>query len=365
MNKQFEEFLCEEYCKAAKDEVPISEWLAVGCLPSVLIVIEGFEDRALGILRFLSLKRCKVKSVILGRYSREETENAANRTEFEQLCGAISVNPVSIRKVDDSGDWVSKIVSEARGESIFIDISGASNAHIFNVINAAASGSGDVQIGYTDAKIYWPTHKDWKELKKSVTASQEITKKADIAPWLFGTEHSVRVLRNHEGFDDVGSEKALVAFLPFKAARLQALIGDDEYVDYMFLCPRPRMGENKWRVKACQEANSAVIGTSPVFEVNAFGYKNTVLELMNLLFRETGLILRSNIHMAPLGSKIQTVGSWVFCVLVPSITVKVSSPKFHFAKAYSSGTGASFVIPLLKPLKFREELLETIKASYK
>jgi hypothetical protein len=68
-----------------------------------------------------------------------------------------------------------------------------------------------------------------------------------------------------------------------------------------------------------------------------------------LLFSTDALLKRYNVHMAILGSKLQTVGCWALSRVISSITVITSVPQKYYAEAFSEGVGRSWVFKLTKP----------------
>src|SRR5208337_830209 len=85
---------------------------------------------------------------------------------------------------------------------------------------------------------------------------------------------------------------------------------------------------------------------SSIEEISTFGYRNTVDKLGKLLFRDDSLLWKYDVHFAADGSKLQTIGCWVFSRAVPSITMITSVPKHYYKKAFSRGIGPSWVFPL-------------------
>jgi hypothetical protein len=115
------------------------------------------------------------------------------------------------------------------------------------------------------------------------------------------------------------------------------------------LAGRPRLNENKWRLDALKEINSHITHDADVQDISTFSYLNTIEELSKILFVDPFLLQDYNVHIAILGSKLQTIGSWVISSLVRSITVVTSIPSTYFPESFSEGKGESWVIKLELP----------------
>ena len=67
------------------------------------------------------------------------------------------------------------------------------------------------------------------------------------------------------------------------------------------------------------------------------------------MLSEESLLWKYDVHMAILGSKLQTVACWVFSRIVRSITVVTSVPTQYHPEAFSEGIGQSWVFTLAYP----------------
>jgi hypothetical protein len=171
----------------------------------------------------------------------------------------------------------------------------------------------------------------------------------DDEPWLFGHEHRVALVPNHEGYDCAGASRLLIAYLPFKCARLAAVLGVEDYSKFLFLAGRPRLPVNDWRFEALKKINEPITRDWPIVEMRTFDYRAAFEQLTGLLFDERAYIEEADIHLAILGSKLQTVACWALSTIVRSITVVTSIPLRYYPKAFSEGIGESWVFELTRP----------------
>ncbi len=354
--QDFEFAKCIDYVKKAAKEQVFEEWLPILSQPVSLILVEGFEERSTGILEKIARAGIKARSIILGRYAANRPANEKYRDKFESLANKVSEK--GLRPVDDHNDGL--LVDHALGyvetSSILIDITGMSNRGLFGALDSAAaavSSGHDVFVGYSEAMGYWPKLRDWEQLKQDLKGniSKNIAEIVNHKPWLFGYEQRVELVLGHEGYDSPGHGRALIGFLPYKPARLAAIIGQENYSEIIFVAGRPRLPEKEWRLSALKEMNSPLIGDWTVTEMSTFSYLNAVKDIAKLLFEEPALLRKYNVHIAILGSKLQTVGCWVVSSIVKSATMITSIPATYFPESFSDGIGASWVFKLLPPCK--------------
>src|SRR5205823_2017823 len=115
---------------------------------------------------------------------------------------------------------------------------------------------------------------DWERLQRRVSGGGEaLSREFDRMPWLQGYQHCVKLVPGHEGYDSVGNNRALLAFLPFKSARLAAVLSAEDYSDFLFLALKPRFPENLWRLEALKKINAPIIKDWPVEDISAFDYR--------------------------------------------------------------------------------------------
>jgi len=355
--QDFEFAKCIDYANHAPEEQVFEDWLSsnVG-QPMTLFLVEGFEERSTGILQKIAQAGMKVSSIILGRYVDNLPLNAKYRERFERLAGKVSEKPPRIMDNRNDGLWVEHALSLVDTPRILIDITGMSNRGLFGALDSATTAvtSGrDVFVGYSEANEYWPKLSDWQQLKQDLkgNTNKTISELVDSKPWLFGHEHHVELVTCHEGYDSPGHGRALIGFLPFKPARLAAILGLENYSEAIFVAGLPRLHENQWRMSALREMNLPLTGNWIVEEISTFSYLSAVKSIATLLFVKPGLLHAYNVHIAILGSKLQTVGCWIVSSIVRSITMITSIPTTYFPESFSDGIGASWVFKLLPPCK--------------
>jgi hypothetical protein len=340
--------LCEAYLRLTQDERLLDNYAPEVFVGTTLLIAEGFEERCLGVLQTLKRRGALLDAIVIGRYEGAEDLNSEYRARLEELAQEVAPNrwrPVANR---NDGEWVSEAIQAATG-SVILDITSLSSRAMFPSLDMAASTDRHVRIAYTEAKDYWPKRAEWKRVKRGLKVHESLAELVDKQPWLFSYEHRVELIRGHEGYDAAGTGRALVAFLPYKCARLAAVLAQEDYADFVFIAGTPPNVRNAWRVDALKEINESLTKRWPVIEMSTFGYRTALRDLTNVLLHEESLLWKYDVHLAALGSKLQTVASWMLSCFVPSITMIASVPSRYYREAFSEGIGNSWSFDLISP----------------
>jgi hypothetical protein len=278
--------------------------------------------------------------------------NLRYREQYATLAEAIAPGRWHTVTIGESENWISDVLGSVDTNEIAVDITGLSNRSLFCTLDALSADSRTSFIGYSEAAHYRPKYDEWLALKaeaaEHVSDPSLLAQKMDEREWLYGGEHRVVHIPGHEGYDVAGA-CALVAFLPFKPARLAAILARREYSDYLFVAGRPRLPENLWRLEAQKTINASLTKSWAVCDMSTFGYRAAMLELAQPLFSDDGLLHRYDVHLAPLGSKLQTVACWIVSRLCRSLTVLSCVPGRYFPSAFSEGTGNTWYFPFRAP----------------
>lgn len=316
-----------------------------------MIVTQGFEERSLGILEDLAKNNVRIPRVVINRYASKKDDNTNDKYQARFETAAEKVSPGNWRIVENDldGHWVHAALKHIGTDEVIFDITAISNRGLFSALDSIANSGRRVYIAYTEANEYWPKEAGWKQLSKELSGHQTLAELIDAKPWLSGHAHRVELIPGHEGYDSVGSGRALIGFLPFKCARLAAVLGEEDYEEFLFIVGKPRLRKNLWRLTALKKINENLTKSWPIKTMGTFGHRKTLTQLSNLLFQDNSLLAQYNVHLAIMGSKLQTVGCWILSSLVPSITIVTSVPSRYYPEAFSDGVGAKWIFPLLPP----------------
>ena len=341
--------LCRRYLALCEGEVLVSSMEPEFWKSCTLLVVQGFEERSVGLLEALVGERIKVRRIVIAKYSAVDIENLRFEDRFISAGFAASELPPTEVVTNNDGEWITPFLVDSPTTRIVVDITGVSNRAMFYVLDKLASCDMEVHLAYTEAGEYWPTMSAWNAVKESLEPGGSFSEKVDDLPWLFGHQHRHELVLNHEGHDSAGSQRAIVAFLAYKAARLAALIGIEEYSEFLFIAGVPRLDENRWRLNALKEINTDLIQDHQVVEMLTFDYRNALQQLAGVLFDNPGLMRKYDVHLAILGSKLQSVACWALSSLIPSLTVVTSAPTKYYPDAFSQGIGNTWIFRLVSP----------------
>lgn len=341
--------ICLDFLSKSENEKSFNVWLSELSTSCSLILAEGFEKRSLGLLKLFEKSAVRLEGLVIGRYTADHDLNKEYRLELEKTASTVAPNRWKVIDNHNDGLWIKEAFCCLDSETIILDITSMSNKGLFGCLDAALSSGRNIYIGYSEAKEYWPRKNDWQQLESELGSAEKIADVVNTKPWLFSYEHSVGLIPNHEGYNSGGSRLALIAFLPFKSARLGAIIDQEDFSEYLFIAGCPHLEENRWRLDALKKINESIINNWTVIEMSTFGYQKTFEEMAKMLFSENSLLHSYDIKLAILGSKLQTVASWALSCIIPSITVITSTPAKYYPEAFSTGIGSSWIFKLPEP----------------
>lgn len=359
LHEGLEEQQLRTYHRRAESETPLCTWWLRYQPDATLFVAQGFEERGLGVLRCLSTSGISIPRVVLGRYKAGTDDNERFRNEFVELAYRVGKNVVELEGVED-GSWVRKEIKATQTRITILDISALSNRALFPALDALHESLLPAALVYSEASSYWPSKENWQDFKHRLGLQSKTTfvgSEFDFEPMLYGGEHRVIVAPKHEGYDTPGAKLALLTFLPFKAARLGALMSWSGYARYILVEGRPRLKRNSWRLDVLREINEKLVLNKEVIELSTFGYLDCLGGLVDHLYNY-GILEQYTLHLSPIGSKLQNVATWILSTMLPDLTVIISVPNTYYSEAFSRGVGRSWAFHLLRPDEIKVELAD-------
>ena len=136
----------------------------------------------------------------------------------------------------------------------------------------------------------------------------------------------------------------LVAFLPFRRARLQLVLEELDVEDRFFVIGQPARDDLRWREQLLEVENFDLLEGADVVKISTLDWRETFY----ILCKGPGDVSvrgRNNIVLVPLGSKLQTVACFAFWIHHQDVGIVFSQPKTYYYEKYSSGWGTGYVIP--------------------
>lgn len=353
ITQNIEALLCEMYIEQSSTEQPFDAWLLTDDIS--IITTQGFEERSVGLIESYAKSGLKADNVIVALHTSDKKANFIYKDRFEIAIKKVTSNSSEVN-LDADGLWLKTALSKIKSSNVLLDITGIGTRGLFGTLDIASLSNKNIFITYTEAKEYWPKKEAWDKMKEDLTDSNTLPDVVDNQPWLFGYEHKVEFIPGHDGYDSAGTARALIGFLPYKYARLAAVMSADDYTHFEFIAGRPKLEENLWRSQALLEINRDLLKGKRVIEMSTFGYHSALERLSQLILTNEAMLDNYDVHIALMGSKLQDVACWVLSCLVPSLTVLTAVPSKYFPQGFSDGVGETWFFPLLPPNKVLQKI---------
>lgn len=316
----------------------------------VLIHAPGFEDRTMSVSTGLSTKG-KVHAVLLDFRPYNE-KNRLNDVENELRTNGFIVEEDNViiydRFLPEAFEGqLQKQLEAIAADSALIDISTMSKLQIILVLKVCADMRLNVRILYTEAEIYGPNEEKFNKARQAGKIRRPSLQ-------VFSGIHGVVRVKSLSSIAMQGQSTAALVFMSFNDALTQVLL-NSIYPGRLFLI-NGRPPQHSWREEATawihnqvrqewQEDNPTMLKEDcsvllPERVVSTLDYRETVRMLIQLYWQ---LSAEHRILLAPAGSKMQAVGSYIVKALHPDIHIEYPSPE-GFHPSYSEGVGAQWIV---------------------
>lgn len=302
----------------------------------------GFEKRSLAIPEAVSREKISIGRSIYLTYATNKSDNLSNLSQLEAFLDENSRNVRSLEA--DLPDFshrlreaIELIASEANPHipKVLFDISVCANRLILKCLKVLLEYKIELTVVYSEAAVYHPTEFEYKLNAETWSGGDSLGLERGVG--------SIETSIDYPGYHLDQLPDLLVLFPSFKGERSKAVISavDPSLLTnpgrkVYWLLGVPHLTEDRWRVNAMRMING-IPENSPQIEVDTFNYKNT-LEILESIYMETGE--KYNITISPLGSKMQAVGTALFCCLHPDVRIMFATPREYNATQYSEGSKA-------------------------
>ena len=318
----------------------------------------GFEPRCLSLPKLLAENGYHSKNVVVFEYDTNVVENEVNRQELMKHLSVISDNVRSLSLSDaeypnELRGILASIHDETPGRDprITFDLSVAANRMVVTTMAVLCDVESYLNVLYSEAAIYHPTKAEYE---------------ADPSAWknelLLGLERGVGDVRPSREFPGQPFDQlpdAVILFPTFKAERSRAVISfvdpsldvtqGDEIV---WLIGTPPLPENHWRIEVLKEING-LTDTDVQYQISTLDYKDTLKSLEPIHDR---LSNEYKLTLSPIGSKMQALGSSLFCYIHPDTRIVFAIPEEYNAAQYSEGCRETWKIEFGHLSQLRELL---------
>ncbi len=350
-----------------------------------IIVAAGFEDRALGFLQELHKSGTKhnVCGALVLNYLPHDPKNDRNREQIYKSLHQLGIPSKHIKDLYFDRENPLELSDSLHGFSetfdgnsyIYLDISAMSKLALLYFLNSLWQKKVSFSVIYTEAQKFGPSKEEYLQASKRDRLGQNM-----LPELLFSGIYEPVIPNEFSGSCPLTTNRALIAFLGYNKRQI---MGVASMIPYQFFVPI--IGQTTytgkqwdWRPKALIEINNSDLLTSGKLISNVpnvdFHHESLPkneeyrLHVSNFDYRETLLALlaiyeahkyRYSLTIAPLGTKMHTVGIFLFTQLFPATQVVYAPPRdFHLK--YSEGVKAVWEIPFSNPTQMETALFNQI-----
>jgi hypothetical protein len=315
--------------------------------PIDLIVCAGFEDRSPRAAELISQLGVRASGALVLTYGGRAHEASYRR--LSTTCKTLlrfgsDLTEVNAFDFNVIKSWTNHV---QRGHLILCDITGLSRVVMFVLLSILKDADKPFWLLYTEAEKYYPIEPDFLDLLRDDEMDEAFFKlsKYEETEIVYSGSCVVEELPGFEGKHLPNYPLMLVAFLTFKRSRLGAILREYEANVRILVKSTPLRADLQWRERAMETINFDLIGDNKnsIFPLGTLHWKET-LTFLRSLHKEANNRYRYNFLLAPLGSKMQTVGAWVFAVQNREVKVVTSTPAKLFPGKYSIGFRTTFLI---------------------
>jgi hypothetical protein len=313
--------------------------------PFTLIVSDGFEDRTSAATRLLIKHGLRPDQLVLLRYTGDRTENSY--TTMLPLCDQLISHKKRIEiDISDLSPLITFLVQSDPTNLLVCDVTGLSRVAIFSVLTILARTKREFWLLYTEAETYYPTRAHFDKLLKADRGVAFLHlveyERTDI---VYSGTCQVQDMPGFPGHHLPNYPLMVIAFLTFKRSRLGAVLREYESNVTVLIKAIPVRPDLKWRAEAMDIINFDLLEDhrNSIELIETLDW-NATYAFLDRIYTRNHNRYRFNTLLAPLGSKMQTVGSWAFAFTTPEVRVVTSTPAELYRERYSSGWRNTFVI---------------------
>jgi thymidylate kinase len=330
--------------------------------PLFYIGAAGFEDRAMALLDRWASQNIRIEQALGILY--EPHGDPRNRvTEFkgklEALCSSIKwmnydrLDPQKFQEESKSA------LDLPESFHVLVDISGMSKFLIMVLLQVLTRLTNDVTIAYAEADIYHPTRDEFEKEKKELGATPD---------FLTSDVYTILRVTSLSSVSMQGYPILLLVFSTFNHNEVAALHNEVSPQLMILVDGNPHEDVDKWRLQAVVEVNRS-IKENPDYnciskEASTFDYISNV-ELLQEIYQE--YCFTHKILLAPTGSKLQTIASFLFRQIHPDVQVVYPLTKASLISNATQNKRAAMLTISAKMLEtilsFMEEAVSDVKGE--
>lgn len=320
--------------------------------PLFFIAAAGFEDRTTRALELVVQSGIALSGCLLLTYAGDEhNQSLADMTNLGR--SALSDESLlTYHRTSDRRAIAATINAIPASHLLLIDITGIARHQMLQLLSTAADLGRRFWVIYTEAEEYYPTQQDLERMLgdhclERGDIGEAFFKLAEYeeADLVYSANCSVEEVHAFPGRHLPNYPLLLIAFLTFKRSRLSAVLREYEASTRVLIEGSPVRADLAWRKRAVEIINFDLIEEyrKSVKTLNTLDWRDT-RDCLEQIYHHDENCYRYNVLLAPLGSKMQTVGAWAFARRHPEVKVITSTPTRHFSEKYSVGWRDTFMI---------------------
>ena len=313
---------------------PISELLLHP--GEIFVAAGGFEERVLAFPNMLHPCTDRHGKVLLLEYLPPNENNKLEELQSSFLNK--DYNLISIpydRYAPETFDMpFRQDLEQFKAESVCLDISGLSRFAIMIILDVVRKLNLPLRVVYAEASRYAPNQNDFDAAK--ATANQHLPT-SFIHTGVYDVLHVPRL----SSIRMQNRATLLIAFDSFNEALCQALVNVINPSRFILINGRPPREELKWREQATAYVHqflrsewSVEDDNYPIKTTSTLYYQETHQLLVDLYWRFSA---SHRIILAPTGSKMQTLGSYLLRAVHDDIHIEYPTVQGFFSDKYSTG----------------------------
>ncbi|MFC1806594.1 hypothetical protein ACFL09_06415 [Planctomycetota bacterium] len=301
----------------------------------------GFEDRAVELPRLVAPPGDRQATAIVLKYRPHDKRNRLQEVCDQLSHKSLAVVPLTYHR-HEPGPFDSSLaqaLDTAQARSVCLDISGMSRLAIIIAMDVVREQNLPLRLVYAEAETYGPSREEFEEAKANERQHLPTS-------FIYTGVHDVVRVARLSSVRMQSHAPVLIAFDSFNEALCQALVNVINPCRFLLINGRPPREELRWREDATAYVHrrlrqewSVEHDNDPPKTTSTLWYEETYALLAELYWRFSA---HHRIILAPTGSKLQTVSSYLLRAVHSDIHIEYPVVGGFFSDRYSSGVHATW-----------------------
>ncbi len=302
----------------------------------VLISAGGFEDRVLAIPSILTKESPPEGLAIVLEYLPHDEKNRLDEvvTALRQRCAQVETEKYDLHHPEGFDQILTDRLYSLKACAVCLDISGMSRLAIMIIADVLREMNLPLRIVFAEARDYAPSEEEFESAKKG--DEQHLP-----TSFIHTGIHDVLHVRRLSSVRMQSNATLLIAFDSFNEALCQALINMINPSRFILINGLPPRDELLWREEATKYVHQFLRkewniedDNVPVKTTSTLYYAETYELLTSLYWRFS---TEHRIIIAPTGSKMQTLGSYLMRAVHEDVHLEYPAVSGFFGDKYSRG----------------------------